>query len=170
MTYLFRHDIGRQSCNLPFTNTFAGRRVNMSQYTSSSPPPLRHPIPTHPAYIPDPPSTPSSPQGYQRFSSSPAPTSQPAQYPTHVPAYTTPFQHNYNAGHDQMHGANMHGMPPNPPHQAQGMMPPPDFGAWGMNDATAQFSMQLGQSAVAAGQDYVQRNVSNRPRILLVLN
>ncbi|KAF4584993.1 hypothetical protein EYR40_001819 [Pleurotus pulmonarius] len=136
----------------------SGRRVNMSQYTSSSPPPLRHPIPTHPAYIPDPPSTPSSPQGYQRFSSSPAPASQPAQYPTHVPAYTTPFQHNYNPGHDQIHGANMHGMPPNPPPQAQGMMPPPDFGAWGMNDATAQFSMQLGQSAVAAGQDYVQRN------------
>lgn len=50
------------------------------------------------------------------------------------------------------------------------MMPPPDFGAWGMNDATAQFSMQLGQSAVAAGQDYVQRNVSNQPSILLVLN
>lgn len=31
------------------------------------------------------------------------------------------------------------------------------FGAWGMNDATAQFGMQLGHSAVAAGQDYVQR-------------
>lgn len=28
-----------------------------------------------------------------------------------------------------------------------------------MNDATAQFGMQLGHSAVAAGQDYVQRNV-----------
>ncbi|KAF8838299.1 hypothetical protein BDN67DRAFT_991363 [Paxillus ammoniavirescens] len=27
-----------------------------------------------------------------------------------------------------------------------------------MNDATAQFGMQLGQSAVAAGQDYVQKN------------
>lgn len=27
-----------------------------------------------------------------------------------------------------------------------------------MNDATAQFGMQLGQSAVAAGQEYVQRN------------
>lgn len=36
---------------------------------------------------------------------------------------------------------------------------PVDFAAWGMNDATAQFGMQLGQSAVAAGQDYVRTNV-----------
>ncbi|KAH7890371.1 YIF1-domain-containing protein [Phlebopus sp. FC_14] len=34
----------------------------------------------------------------------------------------------------------------------------PDFATWGMNDATAQFGMQLGHSAVAAGQDYVQKN------------
>lgn len=36
---------------------------------------------------------------------------------------------------------------------------PVDFSAWGINDATAQFGMQLGQSAVAAGQDYVQKNL-----------
>lgn len=36
----------------------------------------------------------------------------------------------------------------------------PDFAAWGMDGPTAQFGMQLGQSAVAAGQDYVQKNVS----------
>ena len=35
----------------------------------------------------------------------------------------------------------------------------PDFAAWGMDEATAQFGMQLGQSAMAAGQDYVQKNV-----------
>ncbi|KAF6743854.1 hypothetical protein DFP72DRAFT_1079487 [Ephemerocybe angulata] len=45
----------------------------MAHYQSQSPPHLRHPVPTHPAYIPEPPSTPSSPQGYQRFSSSPGP-------------------------------------------------------------------------------------------------
>jgi hypothetical protein len=38
-------------------------------------------------------------------------------------------------------------------------IPQADFGAWGMNDATAQFGMQLGQSAVNAGQQYVERNV-----------
>lgn len=36
---------------------------------------------------------------------------------------------------------------------------PMPMGAFGMNDATAQFGMQLGQSAVAAGQEYVQKNV-----------
>ncbi|KAJ7740954.1 protein transporter yif1 [Mycena maculata] len=114
----------------------------------SSPPPLRHPVPTHPAYIPEPPATPGSPQGYQRFTSSP----QPGQYvaPSHVPAYTSPFQHQQQQPPQPPHGA--HGHPQAPP-----MMPPPQFGAWGMNDATAQFGMQLGQSAVAAGQDYVQR-------------
>ena len=34
-----------------------------------------------------------------------------------------------------------------------------DFSQWGVNPMTAQFGMQLGQSAVAAGQDYVQKNV-----------
>lgn len=29
-----------------------------------------------------------------------------------------------------------------------------------MDDTTAHFGMQLGQSAVAAGQEYVQKNVS----------
>lgn len=90
--------------------------ANYSNYYSRSPPPLQHPVPTHPAFIPEPPSTPgpgpASPQGYQRYQQQPA--------PHHVP----------------------------------------DFAAWGMNDTTAQFGMQLGQSAVAAGQEYVQKNVS----------
>ncbi|KAF8875021.1 hypothetical protein CPB84DRAFT_1796922, partial [Gymnopilus junonius] len=33
-----------------------------------------------------------------------------------------------------------------------------DFSAWGFDGATAQLGMQLGSSAVAAGQDYVSRN------------
>jgi len=51
-------------------------------------------------------------------------------------------------------------------HHAGGQIPPPpmgvppsDFSAWGLNDATAQFGMQLGQNAVAAGQDYVTKNL-----------
>ncbi|KAF7324841.1 WD-REPEATS-REGION domain-containing protein [Mycena kentingensis (nom. inval.)] len=88
--------------------------------------------------------------GAQRFSSSPQPGQQQPQHyaPAHVPAYTSPFQHQ-----QQQH-------PPNGPHlhQQQHSIPQPQqFGAWGMNDATAQFGMQLGQSAVAAGQEYVQR-------------
>ncbi|KAJ7489476.1 protein transporter yif1 [Mycena latifolia] len=116
---------------------------------SKSPPPLRHPVPTHPAYIPEPPSTPGSPQGYQRFTSSPQPGQHPQTYaPTHVPAYTSPFQHQQQQPPQQPHGHAQPGLPP---------MMQQQFGAWGMNDATAQFGMQLGHSAVAAGQDYVQR-------------
>ncbi|KAG5335376.1 hypothetical protein C0989_001309 [Termitomyces sp. Mn162] len=104
---------------------------------SHSPPPLRHPVPTHPAYIPEPPSAPASPDGYQRFSSSSSPSS-PPQHAYHVPAYSQ--------------------FPQQPTHAPAPAIPQPDFAAWGMNDATAQFGMQLGQSAVAAGHDYVQRN------------
>jgi hypothetical protein len=36
-----------------------------------------------------------------------------------------------------------------------------NMGGWpGMNDATAQMGVQFGKSAVAAGQDYVEKNVS----------
>lgn len=113
-------------------------------YSSRSPPPLQHPVPTHPAYIPEPPSTPASPQGYQRYASSPPPAqssqhfSHPSAYPQypHQPSHLTPL-HNQSA----------------PPHGI------PDFSAWGIDGATAQFGMQLGQNAVAAGQNYFQRNV-----------
>ncbi|KAG1810608.1 YIF1-domain-containing protein [Suillus subaureus] len=97
---------------------------------SYSPPPLQHPVPTHPTFIPEPPSTPASPQGYQRFISSPPPDQQYAARTQ----YHSPF-------------------PPIPNPQLQHI---PDF--WDMNDTTAQFSMHLGQTAVAVGQDYVHKN------------
>ncbi|KAI0084998.1 YIF1-domain-containing protein [Irpex rosettiformis] len=121
---------------------------------SSSPPPLQHPVPTHPAYIPEPPSTPASPQGYQRYASSPQP--QAYGQPQTISAGATmsrapvPPAGSYSAyGHmsSQQHQ-------PHIPTPAA-----PDFSAWGLNDATAQFGMQLGQNAVAAGQDYVQKNL-----------
>ncbi|KAF9443438.1 protein transporter yif1 [Macrolepiota fuliginosa MF-IS2] len=137
----------------------------MAQFQSQSPPPLRHPVPTHPAYIPEPPSTPVSPQGYQRYSSSPGPQHQHggvqpvhthAHVPAHVPAYTNPFGHNQPQPQQHtQHTASGMGS-----HTTNGMggVPAPDFGAWGINDATAQLGMQLGHSAVAAGQEYMQRN------------
>lgn len=114
-------------------------------YNSRSPPPLQHPVPTHPAFIPEPPSTPASPQGYQRYTSSPPAPQQPSQHFPHGTAY------------------------PQFPHQPSPLVPLqnqpaashgiPDFSAWGIDGVTAQFGMQLGQNAVAAGQSYVQRNV-----------
>ncbi|KAF8910768.1 YIF1-domain-containing protein [Mucidula mucida] len=108
---------------------------------SHSPPPLRHPVPTHPAYIPEPPVTPGSPDGYQRFSSSPQPPQQHQQqqqqhYSQSVPAYS-------------------HYQPPLPPNPTVGFVPQPqarqpgvDFSAWGVDDATARLGMQLGNSAL----------------------
>ncbi|KAI0339354.1 YIF1-domain-containing protein [Trametopsis cervina] len=123
----------------------------MAYYSNSnSPPPLQHPVPTHPAYIPEPPSTPASPQGYQRYASSPQPqaygqTLPPAASMSRAPAHPPqPY-----SGYGQM-------APPQPTH---GQIPQADFSAWGLDNATAQFGMQLGQNAVAAGQDYVQKNL-----------
>ena len=47
------------------------------------------------------------------------------------------------------------------PQHTVGEAPAPDFGAWGLDATTAKFGMQLGHSAVAAGQQYVQKNVSS---------
>ncbi|KAI0674040.1 YIF1-domain-containing protein [Trametes maxima] len=126
---------------------------------SRSPPPLQHPVPTHPAYIPEPPSTPMSPQGYQRYSSTPPVQPQaygqpaPSQgHPSHVsPSYGAP-----GSAYQPM----SHASPPHPSHPSQ-MNPngPVDFSNWGIDNATAAFGMQLGQSAVAAGQEYVQKNL-----------
>ena len=140
----------------------------MSYYpatNSRSPPPLQHPVPTHPAYIPEPPSTPASPQGYQRYTSSPsqAAAQQQQGYPQPIPPAS-------NAPPYMGQGGQGGGGQYPPPQQQPGPMPPrgqiptvpiapADFAAWGINETTAQFGMQLGQSAVAAGQDYVQKNV-----------
>ena len=138
----------------------------MAQFQSQSPPPLSHPVPTHPAYIPEPPSTPGSPQGYQRFTSSPAPGGQAAPnvsnnsgYPGHVPAYGAPsYPQPPLGGSMYNHDPSQHGGPGGAQGGGPGV-PPPNFGAWGIDGATAQLGMQLGSSAVAAGQDYVQKNV-----------
>ncbi|KAI0311213.1 YIF1-domain-containing protein [Amylostereum chailletii] len=117
----------------------------MAQFYSRSPPPLQHPVPTHPAFIPEPPSTPASPQGYQRYTSSPPVPSQHHQQSFHQPqAYTHPaFQHSQP-------------IPPQQQHLNGGV---PDFAAWGLDGATAQFGMQLGQNAMTAGQEYMQKNL-----------
>ena len=148
--------------------------LEMSRYYSQTPPPLMHPVPTHPVSLPEPPGTPGyahsslssfpthkctdrSPGGYQRFTSSspsqntPLPHQQGygqnfAQAYPFQPQQQAPLQHQGHMG--QMGG---------PPRA--GGIGTPDFVAWGMDGPTAQFGMQLGQSAVAAGQDYVQKNV-----------
>ena len=43
---------------------------------------------------------------------------------------------------------------------------PIPYAAWGIDGATAQFGMQLGQNAMSAGQEYVTKNVCYYHRVL----
>lgn len=137
--------------------------ANPYSSSSRSPPPLQHPVPTHPAFIPDPPSTPASPNGYMRFTSSPP---QPQPQGQHAQAFYSsgqpiPGQQSvhggqYNSSQYQQFSA---GAAP-PSSQQQHQLPTGlDLSQWGVNPGTAQLGFQLGQSAMAAGQDYVQKNV-----------
>lgn len=158
----------------------------MSQpYMSSrSPPPLQHPKPTHPAYPPpEPPKTPggstnsspysqaqriSSDGGYQRYSSPPvdghssqstAAYNAPSASTSGFAAYAPPQGGGGGAHNRAGYNAPSAGQP-----QGYGTGAGPQaFGAWQMNDATTQMGVQFGKSAVAAGQDYVEKNVSPSP-------
>jgi len=146
----------------------------------SAGPQLRHPVPQHPARVEalaSPPletatlgSTASSskprsqvstgPGEYQRFSSPPVPSAGvPAFNP--MPAQQQPLGGAMGYGQPAAYGggAPAYGQPARPQPQGQaawGQMGGPP--AWA-NDPTAQIGMQFGKSAVAAGSEYVERNV-----------
>lgn len=143
-----------QTCNL-LTPSMAFQQPG----SNTSPPPLLHPVPTHPMYIPEPPSTPGSPHGYQRFVGTSSP---PLQQPN-LQGYPNQNVPMYSGRQTQQ---NQYGQPP-PIHQsAHGYQQHvPDFSAWGIDGATTQLGMQLGHSAVQAGQNYVQQNVRSLTRI-----
>lgn len=153
-------------------------------YTNShSPPPLQHPKPTHPAYPPpEPPQTPgrssqSSPysarlsqdaDGYARYSSPPVGGSfGDAGGAMGNMGNMGNMQGSGSAYTPQQGGQHPHqraGFAPAGPNAPVGYgAQPAGFGGWGgMNDATAQMGMQFGKSAISAGQDYVEKNVSLR--------
>jgi hypothetical protein len=147
--------------------------------SSRSPPPLQHPKPTHPAYPPpEPPKTPggstssspysqaqriSSDGGYVRYSSPPvdAASNSNSGYGT---ASTSGFNAYAPQGSEQHGRAGYHAPTPGQtgPVPVQGYSSGfggPGAPGWQMNDATAQMGVQFGKSAVAAGQDYVEKNV-----------
>lgn len=141
-----------------------------NQHTSSSrsPPPLQHPIPTHPHFIPEPPDTPvtggAEPAGYMRFSSeSSRPDFTHQQQQQHQPPKVRA------AAQGTLPAATTYGAypPPQPrtiPPNANAY-PAPGFGGfvdtnnWGVNDATAQIGMQLGRNAMQVGTEYMEKNV-----------
>ncbi|KAK8850544.1 hypothetical protein IAR55_004462 [Kwoniella newhampshirensis] len=141
--------------------------------SSRSPPPLQHPKPTHPAYPPpEPPHTPaqstdSSPysqaqrisqDGYIRYSS--PPVGESSANVSGFSAYGPGPQTGVPQGRQGYPQNVTPGLQPQG-YQAMGAAGPGGggFGAWGgMNDATAQMGVQFGKSAVAAGQDYVEKN------------
>lgn len=139
-----------------------------AQGSSRSPPPLQHPIPTHPHFIPEPPDTPvtggggSEPQDYMRFSSeSSRPPIESILNPRGQQQSNFQPQPNVQStGGYRVANSNAYGVYPQPPN-AYGQ-PAPGLGGlpWGVNDATAQIGMQLGRNAVQAGTDYVEKNVS----------
>ena len=95
-----------------------------------------------------------------RFTSSPS--NQGSQAPPNF--YAQPQVNQQHAVHGTAYGASQYTQFASPG-QSQPPQQPIDLGQWGVNPVTAQFGMQLGQSAVAAGQEYMQKNVSLVPSI-----
>jgi hypothetical protein len=107
------------------------------------------------------------PGGYMRYTSPPPP--HPAQS---TQQSTSPYGRivpTYNSHHPQAYQSFSGGAPVPPPslqgqmgatHPSQPPMMIPNLSAWGVNDVTAQMGMQLGQNAIAAGQSYMEKNVS----------
>ncbi|OCF33641.1 ER to Golgi transporter Yif1 [Kwoniella heveanensis BCC8398] len=118
-----------------------------------------------------------SQDGYVRYSSPPVSDTSTSASTSGFNAYNPQHQANPGSGlggnqagmRAGYTAAQSPGVPPGPgqPQGYQSMMGlnigggngANGFGAWpGMNDATAQMGVQFGKSAVAAGQDYVEKN------------
>ena len=154
--------------------------------SSRSPPPLQHPKPTHPAYPPpEPPKTPggstnsspysqaqriSSDGGYQRYSSP------PVEVTAHTAGAGYARSSLGSASGFAAYAPQPGGVPGQDTHSRNGYAHAPSpgqpqgygqagqqqsFGGWQVNDATTQMGVQFGKSAVAAGQDYVEKNVGS---------
>ena len=119
------------------------------------------------------------PADYQRFSSPPVqPNVNNAEYQrfTSPPAgtHTIQAQHNMYAGISDSQTSQFPGVQQQQySQQAQqghnNMQQPPWSQFAGVNDVTAQMGMQFGRSAVAAGQDYMNKNVCLPFRDLLAI-
>ncbi|KAL1925784.1 uncharacterized protein VTP21DRAFT_667 [Calcarisporiella thermophila] len=103
---------------------------------SASPPPLQHPIPTHPFHV--------------RDTGTPTPPPSSSQ---HYGGHGRGMYGHNNTGYSSTSSASMQGR------GQQGGQGVGDFNQMlGIDDATARLGMQFGKSAVLAGHDYVEKN------------
>lgn len=124
----------------PSQNSYSYYNPEPAQYGSPplgkrSPPPLQHPVPQHP--IPN-----FNPAVHHHSSPSPS-----------LPQQQIPQQQSYH-----------YRQAPPPPHPQQGIYgqegPSNVYSHFGFNEPAAQLGMQFAGNAVAQGQAYMERNVS----------
>ncbi|KAF9941647.1 hypothetical protein BGZ67_004478 [Mortierella alpina] len=132
----------------------------------TSPPPLQHPVPTHPpVQMRDPVPTPSPRMNYAQAQGGSG--QQPYQQNQYRPQQQQPQQRSSFDQQQQPYGGSPRTQYMTPQQQQQAPHPQqqqPQHGIpsfpFNLNDGTTQLGMQFGKSAVMAGQEYVEQNLN----------
>ncbi|KAG0235661.1 hypothetical protein BGW42_004900 [Actinomortierella wolfii] len=141
-------------------NAYAQPNINNRSHMAS-PPPLQHPVPTHPPVQMREPT--SSPSPRMPFAKAPSQQyQQQAQQQQYRQQYHQPYER--TSFDQQQPQQNQYQPSPQPPHmppqqQQQQSSGIPSF-PFNLNDGTTQLGMQFGRSAVMAGQEYVEQNLN----------
>ncbi|KAG0202803.1 hypothetical protein BGX28_004784 [Mortierella sp. GBA30] len=138
----------------------------------TSPPPLQHPVPTHPpVQMRDPAPTPSPRMTYAQAQSGQGQQQQPYQQNQYRPQQQQQQQPRSSFDQQSFGGSpRTQYMSPQQQHQPLHQQQPqqqqqqqqhgiPSF-PFNLNDGTTQLGMQFGKSAVMAGQEYVEQNLN----------
>ncbi|KAF9278007.1 hypothetical protein BGZ68_008839 [Mortierella alpina] len=127
----------------------------------TSPPPLQHPVPTHPpVQMRDPVPTPSPRMNYAQAQGSQG--QQPYQQNQYRPQQQQQQQRSSFDQQQPPYGGSPRTQYMTPQQQQQQQQPQhgiPSF-PFNLNDGTTQLGMQFGKSAVMAGQEYVEQNLN----------
>ncbi|KAF9930068.1 hypothetical protein FBU30_000905 [Linnemannia zychae] len=137
----------------------------------TSPPPLQHPVPTHPpVQMRDPAPTPSPRMKYAQTQHQQQGQYQPNQYRPQQSSgmqqrssferssFDQQQQGGFGSPRNQFMSPQQHHQSP-PQQQQQQQSGIPSF-PFNLNDGTTQLGMQFGRSAVMAGQEYVEQNLN----------
>lgn len=151
----------------------------------TSPPPLQHPVPTHPpVQMRDPAPTPSPRMNYAQAQQQGQGQYQQNQYRPQQAGGGPQQRSSFERSSFDQQGGGFGGSPRNQfmspqqqhqplQHQHQQQQQQQQSGIpsfpFNLNDGTTQLGMQFGRSAVMAGQEYVEQNVRVKPRIYYLL-